>query len=74
MATKQSGPQLQPEVAAKYRCTIVPTVVVSQRLGRTIDLRTLTLKEADELARDPRFTYLVARRPRRAPGQAKETV
>lgn len=59
--------QLQPEVAAKYACTIVPTRIEIQRLGRTIDLRTLSLAEADELVRDPQFPYLVPRQlPKRA--------
>lgn len=57
--------QLQPEVAAKYRSSIEPTRIVIQRLGRTIDLRTLTLAEADELVKDPQFTYLIPRRNRR---------
>ncbi|MDJ0367295.1 hypothetical protein QMK33_19275 [Hymenobacter sp. H14-R3] len=63
MAT--SPHQLQPEVAAKYKCSIVPTRIEIQRLGRTIDLRTLTLTDADELVKDPQFTYLVARRTRK---------
>ena len=54
--------QLQPEVAAKYRASIVPTRIVIQRLGRTIDLRLLTLAEADELVKDPLFDYLIPRR------------
>lgn len=42
---------LKPEVAAKYHCTIEPKpVVLRQPVGdHRIDLRTLTLKEADEL-------------------------
>ena len=56
--------QLQPEVAAKYRASIVPSRIVIQRLGRTIDLRTLTLVEADELVKDPKFTYLIPKRKR----------
>ena len=56
--------QLLPEVAEKYRASIVPTQIVIQRLGRTIDLRTLTLAEADELVKDPKFTYLVPKRKR----------
>ncbi|WP_201979334.1 hypothetical protein [Hymenobacter rubidus] len=60
----QSIHQLQPEVAAKYRCRIVPCRVEIQRLGRTIDLRTLTVAEADELVKDPLFTYLVPKRKR----------
>ncbi len=57
--------QLLPEVAAKYRCTIEPTRMELQWLRRTIDLRTLTLAEADELVKDPKFTYLVPRRTRK---------
>lgn len=57
--------QLQPEVAAKYRASIMPTRIVMQRLGRTIDLRLLTLAEADELVKDPKFTYLIPRRKAR---------
>jgi hypothetical protein len=59
--------QLLPDVRAKYRCPIVPTRVELQWLRRTIDLRTLTLAEADELVKDPRFTYLVLRRTPRVP-------
>ena len=58
--------QLRPEVAEKYRATIVPTRIEIQRLGRTIDLRTLTLAEADVLVQDPQFTYLVAKVKRQA--------
>ena len=60
--------QLQPDVAAKYRCTIVPCRIEIQRLGRTIDLRTLSLDEADELVSDPKFTYLIPilKRPKAA--------
>ena len=56
--------QLLPEVAEKFRCTVVPCRIELQRLGRTIDLRTLTLAEAEELVKDPRFTYLVPKRKR----------
>lgn len=56
--------QLQPDVAAKYRCRIVPGRIEIQRLGRTIDLRTLTLAEADELVQDPNFSYLLPIRKR----------
>ncbi|UOQ99896.1 hypothetical protein MUN81_10435 [Hymenobacter sp. 5317J-9] len=42
----------------------MPTQIVIQRLGRTIDLRLLTLAEADELVKDPKFTYLVPKRKR----------
>lgn len=55
----QSIHQLLPEVAEKFRCTTTPCCVIIQRLGRTIDLRTLTLAEAEELVKDPLFTYLV---------------
>ena len=34
-------------------------------LRRTIDLRTLTLAAAEELVRDPKFTYLVPKRTRK---------
>lgn len=54
--------QLQPDVAAKYECPIVPTRIELQYCRRTIDLRTLTVAEADELVKDPRFTYLIPRR------------
>ena len=57
--------QLQPEVAAKYRCSIVPTRIDLQWLDRRIDLRTLSLAEADELVKDPKFTYLRLKRTRR---------
>ena len=57
--------QLRPDVAQKYRATIVPTIIVVQRLGRTIDLRRLTVEEADELVKDPQFTYLVPRRKKK---------
>jgi len=50
--------QLLPEVAEKFRCTVLPGRIEIQRLGRTIDLRTLTLAEAEELVKDPKFTYL----------------
>ncbi|QIX60881.1 hypothetical protein HER32_06695 [Hymenobacter sp. BT18] len=56
--------QLRPEVAEKYSCTIVPTLVISQRLGRNIDLTQLTLEQADELVQDSRFTYLVLKKKR----------
>ena len=56
--------QLLPEVAEKFRCTVVPCRIEIQRLGRTIDLRTLTLAEAEELVKDPQFTYLIRRRKR----------
>ncbi|MBO3270760.1 hypothetical protein [Hymenobacter defluvii] len=69
--TQQSFPQLRPEVAAKYEATIVPTRIEIQRLRRTIDLCTLTLAEADELVKDPQFTYLVAKKARKRIGTAK---
>lgn len=56
--------QLQPDVAAKYRCTVEPCVVLLLWLDRRVDLRTLSLAEADELVQDRRFTYLVPRRTR----------
>ena len=60
----QQAHPLSPDVAAKYRCTIVPCRIEIQRLGRTIDLRTITLAEADELVSDPKFTYLIPIRKR----------
>lgn len=57
--------QLLPEVAEKFRCTVIPCRIEMQRLGRTIDLRTLTLAEAEELMKDPKFTYLIPRRKRK---------
>lgn len=60
---------LRPEVAEKYTATLTPCVIEIQRLGRTIDLTRLTLEQADELAADPKFTYLVARKP---PGRKKQ--
>lgn len=63
MAT--SPHQLPPEVAAKYRCTVEPCVLLLLWLKRTIDLRTLNLAEADELVKDLQFTYLIPRRTRK---------
>ena len=63
MAT--SPHQLLPEVAEKFRCTIVPCRIELQWLRRTIDLRTLTLAEAEKLVKDPKFTYLVPKRERK---------
>ncbi|WBA42975.1 hypothetical protein [Hymenobacter canadensis] len=63
---KQSLPQLLPEVAEKYTATITPCVIEIQRLRRKIDLRRLTLAEADELVKDPLFPYLVARKARKS--------
>ncbi|WP_375435083.1 hypothetical protein [uncultured Hymenobacter sp.] len=71
---KKFQPQLRPEVAEKYRATIVPTRIEIQRLDRTIDLTQLTLAEADELVKDPKFTYLVAKRKRKATVAAKADV
>lgn len=59
--------QLQPEVAARYRCIIEPCLVLLLWLDRRVDLRTLSLAEADELVKDRRFTYLVPRRTRKKP-------
>ncbi|MGI4866152.1 MAG: hypothetical protein ACRYFZ_19665 [Janthinobacterium lividum] len=61
----QSIHQLLPEVAEKFRCTIVPCRIDMQWLRRTIDLRTLTLAEAEELVKDPKFTYLIPLRKRK---------
>ena len=71
---KHLQPQLRPEVAEKYRATIIPTRIEIQRLGRTIDLTQLSLAEADELVKDPKFTYLVAKRKRKAAVAAKADV
>jgi hypothetical protein len=60
----KSVPQLLPEVAEKFRCTVVPCRIDIQRLGRKIDLCTLTLAEAEELVKDPKFTYLIPKRKR----------
>jgi hypothetical protein len=57
--------QLLPEVAAKYRCSIEPCVVLLLWLKCQVDLRTLSLAEADELVKDRRFTYLIPRRTRK---------
>ena len=57
--------QLPVEVAAKYRCTVEPCVLHLLWLGRRVDLRTLSLAEADELVAYPRFTYLRLRRQRK---------
>ena len=64
---------LRPEVADKYTATITPCVIHIQRLGRTIDLTQLTLEQADALVQDPKFTYLVAKRKRKAPAAKKAT-
>ena len=66
-----SAHQLQPEVAAKYRCTVEPCVLHLLWLARTVDLRTITLAEADELVAYPRVTYL---RPRRQRKQAASSM
>jgi hypothetical protein len=62
---KNRLPRLQPDVALKYRATIVPTRIEFPHLGRTIDMTKLTVAEADELVKDPKFTYLELRRQRR---------
>ena len=62
---KPSIHQLLPEVAQKYTATITPCVIEIQRLGRKIDLRRLTLAEADELVQDTKFTYLVAKKQKK---------
>jgi hypothetical protein len=70
--------RLRPEVADKYTATLTPCVIDIQRLGRRVDLTRLTLSEADELVKDPEFTYLVAKKKRgkkAAPvGKKKNTV
>ncbi len=53
--------QLLPEVAEKFTCIFAPCRIEMPWLGRSVDLRTLTLAEAEELVKDPRFTYLVAK-------------
>lgn len=58
--------RLRPEVAEKYTATITPCVIDLQRLGRRIDMTQLTLEQADELVQDPQFTYLVAKKTRKA--------
>lgn len=68
---------LRPEVAEKFTATITPCVIHLQRLGRTIDLKQLTVAEAEELVQDPKFTYLVPKKQKRvrkaaAPGEAKK--
>jgi hypothetical protein len=57
--------KLLPEVAEKFHCAFVPCRIEMPWLGRTVDLRTLTLAEAQELVKDPKFTYLVPKRPPR---------
>jgi hypothetical protein len=69
----ESSHQLLPEVAEKFRCTVTPCCVIIQRLGRTIDLRTLTLAEAQELVKDPKFTYLVPKRQRKKAATSSTT-
>ncbi|WP_345117707.1 hypothetical protein [Hymenobacter algoricola] len=66
---------MRPEVAEKFTATITPCVIVSQRLGRKIDLTKLTLEQAEELAKDPEFPYLVAKQNRvvRAPKATNST-
>ena len=56
---------LRPEVADKFTATITPCVIHIQRLDRTIDLRQLTLAEAEQLVQDPKFTYLVRKKEKR---------
>jgi hypothetical protein len=41
--------KLLPEVAEKFHCAFVPCRIEMPWLGRTVDLRTLTLAEAQEL-------------------------
>lgn len=57
--------QLQPDVAARYVATTQPSVIHLQQLRRTVDLRTLSLAEADALVKQPGFDYLKARRQRK---------
>ncbi|MDO7877822.1 hypothetical protein Q5H93_24005 [Hymenobacter sp. ASUV-10] len=57
--------QLPADVAAKYRATIVPTVVILPTLQRRIDMTKLTVAEADELVKLKEFPYLVPKRSRK---------
>lgn len=57
--------RLRPEVADQYTATLTPCVIEIQRLGRKIDLTQLTLAEAEELVKDPLFTYLVRKTNKR---------
>jgi hypothetical protein len=58
---------LRPEVAAKYVVTIRPCRLAVRALGyREIDLRTLSLAEADELVASGGFEYLKLKRKRRS--------
>lgn len=61
---KKRIPQLPADVAAKYRATIVPTVVLLPTLDRKIDMTKMTVAEADELVKNPAFPYLVLKRTR----------
>jgi len=69
----QSVHQLLPEVAEKFRCTVVPCRIEMPWLGRNIDLRTLTLTEAEELVKHQRFTYLVPIRKRKKAATSSTT-
>ncbi|MDO7875534.1 hypothetical protein Q5H93_12390 [Hymenobacter sp. ASUV-10] len=62
---KKTLPQLPADVAAKYRATIVPTVVILPTLQRRIDMTKLTVAEADELVKLKEFPYLVLKRQRK---------
>lgn len=57
---------LRPEVAAKYQATQEPSRIAVRALGyREIDLRTLSVAEADELVAKPGgFQYLKLRKGR----------
>ena len=65
--------QLLPEVAEKFHCAFVPCRIEMPWLGRTVDLRTLTLAEAEELVKNPRFTYLKPKRQRKKPAASSTT-
>jgi len=62
---KKRLPQLPADVAAKYRATIVPTVVLLPTLDRKIDMTKMTVAEADELVKLKEFPYLVLKRQRK---------
>ena len=62
---KNRFPPLPADVAAKYRATIVPTVVYLPKQQRKIDMTKLTVAEADELVKLPEFPYLVPKRQRK---------
>ncbi|PJJ59433.1 hypothetical protein [Hymenobacter chitinivorans] len=67
MATKSLYQQrLRPEVAEKYTATIPPCVIDLHNPRRRIDMTKLTVADVEELVQDPQFTYLVAKKTRKA--------